>query len=62
MLVCEVLIMKREKLHKCKHCGTASHCKICSTCKVKTELWATIQTMVRNKIEEARGNGVQKKG
>lgn len=60
--------MKREKLHKCKYCGTASHCKICSTCKVKTELWATIQTMVRNKAEEVgyferRGikNGIQKK-
>ena len=53
---------KREKLHNCKYCGTASHCKICSTCKVKTELWATIQTMVRNKIEEGKGNGIQKKG
>ena len=50
--------MKKE--YRCKYCG-GKGATFCSNCQEKLPLVRTIQTMVRNKIEEVRGNGIQKK-
>ncbi len=39
----------------CKYCDGLTNGSICYHCKVKMELWRTIQTMVKNKIREVRG-------
>ena len=50
--------MKKE--YRCKYCG-AKGSYFCSNCQEKLLLIRTIQTMVKNKAEEVRCNGIQEK-
>lgn len=50
--------MKKE--YRCKYCG-AKGAEFCYNCQEKLPLIRDIQTMVRNKVKEVRGNGIQEK-
>ena len=43
---------KKVKRHKCKYCGTASHCQMCNNCKLKLSLVRDLLAMVKNKAKE----------
>ena len=45
-----------RKKTPCEICGGLTNGSICHHCKIKKELIRIIQTMVKNKVKEVRGN------
>ena len=51
-----------QKKKPCIYCGGLTNGSVCPHCKDKLPLVREIQTMVRNKVIEVRGNnGIQEK-